>query len=250
MSILDRVQEAIAQAHFPDRTVIDQGPFRILIDPNRSVVFVNYAVPIRPITSPAHEVAQLVETFKAYHRIPRLECAKETTPDLENALLEAGFKKEHELVLMACLRENFKPRPSRRLDIRKLGPKEDVRLYYDTANKAFEIQLPVGDSPRLKEDADKETGPLSIAIAYVNGQPAGCACLGPTWELSGVGVLAKYRRRGIASAISTLLMEEHFRSCDLVWLTAEDARAEALYRGLGFVNAGHHQSWAIVPQVV
>ncbi len=192
----------------------------------------------------------MVETFKAHHRIPRIECAARATPELESALLQAGFKKEHELVLMACTREAFKPRPNLSLDIRMLGPKDDVRQYYDTANKAFEIALPIGDSRRLKEDADKETGPLNIAIAYVDGKPAGCACLGPTWELSGVGVLAKYRRRGIASAVSTLLMEEHFRDHDLVWLTAEDARAEALYMGLGFVNVGHHQSWAIVPQVV
>jgi len=249
MSLLDRVQKAITSASYPNRKVIDQGPFRILIDPKRTVVFVNYAVVLHPPESPVEDVANLVTTFESFQRVPRIEYAKQATLGLDEALSQAGFKMEHELPLMACTPETFRPRASG-VEVRTLGPADDVRVYYRTANQAFDVQWPVSATPIWKGDADKETGALSIAIGYIDGEPVGCACMGPTWELSGVGVVPEFRRRGVASAVSTRLLENHFTNADLAWLTAEDESAEALYRGLGFKTIGAHQAWAIVPHAV
>jgi GNAT superfamily N-acetyltransferase len=250
MTLLQRVTKAISDADYANRHIIDQGPFRVLIDRKRSAVFVNYAVPLTEVQSPAEDISALVATFHAEGRVPRIETPKIENPELEEQLHVAGFKLERELPLMACPKEGFVPFLGGPAEIRLLGPSDDVRVYYETANRAFGVQLPVGETPVIKGEADKETGELHIAIAYLNGQPVGCACLGPTCELSSVGVLQEFRRRGIAAAVSSSLLEAHFRSRDLAWLTAEDEHAERLYTKLGFTKIGTYQAWAVVPHIV
>jgi ribosomal protein S18 acetylase RimI-like enzyme len=250
MTVLEQVQTAISGAEYPNRNLIDQGPFRILIDPIRSVLYVNYALVLSASESPVDDVARMMETFKAHKRVPRVEYVHEAAPGLDTALEHAGFKREHELPMMTCTLSSFRPRLAEGVDVRMLGLEDDVRLYYHTANQAFDVKLPVGDTPRPKGEADKQTGTLHIAIGYIGGEPAGCACLGPTWELSGVGVVPSFRRRGVASSVSSALLAEHFERHSIAWLTAEDERAESVYRGLGFEKAGTHLSYAMVPQAL
>jgi GNAT superfamily N-acetyltransferase len=243
--LLIRIERAIADSTATARARLDEGPFRLLLDPERDVVFVNYAAPIKPLNSPREEITKLIAAFRFHNRTPRLEFAKELWPDIEEPLILAGFKLTQTLPMMACARYNFRPRTVPGLDIRLMGPKDDVRLYYRTANEAFEMQWPVSESAIPKSDADKTTGPLQIALAYVQGECAGCACLSGIWELSGVGTRPRFRRRGIASAVSSYLLKEHFKTNDLAWLAADDKAAEAVYGKLGFEHVGTHVSWIL-----
>jgi ribosomal protein S18 acetylase RimI-like enzyme len=244
VQLLRQVQETIAAANYPNREIIEQPPFRVFLNKKLNVLYVNYAIPLAVSVQPLADLRELVSTFRANNRVPRLEFARELSPELQKPLQEMGFTKEQSLPMMACTRSMFQPRHSTLL-IKELGPRDDVRLYYRTANKAFDMQWPISETPIAKEDADKDTGELHIAIAYVDGEPAGCACLGPSAELSGVATVPEFRRRGIAAAVSSFLLEEHFRSNELAWLAADDAAAEALYRSIGFELVGTHESWSL-----
>jgi GNAT superfamily N-acetyltransferase len=82
---------------------------------------------------------------------------------------------------------------------------------------------------------------LRCALATVEAQPAGVGTTTPlagVAELAGVGTLERFRRRGIASAVSSVLLADHFRDGDVAWLSAGDDAAEAVYRKLGFERAG------------
>jgi GNAT superfamily N-acetyltransferase len=244
VQLLRQVQETIAAAKYPNRETLEQPPFRVFLNKKLNVLYVNYAIPLAISVQPLADLKELVSTFRANSRVPRLEFARELSPELQKPLQEMGFTKEQSLPMMACTRSMFRPRKSE-LVIKKLEPEDDVRLYYRTANKAFDMQWPISENPISKEEADKDTGELNIAIAYVEGEPAGCACLGPSAELSGVATVPEFRRRGIASAVSSFLLEDYFKESELAWLAADDAAAEALYRGVGFELVGTHESWSL-----
>ncbi|HEY3783634.1 MAG TPA: GNAT family N-acetyltransferase [Fimbriimonadaceae bacterium] len=244
MQLLRQVQETIAAAEYPNREIIEQPPFRVFLNRKLNVLYVNYAIPLAVSVEPLADLKALAATFKTNDRVPRLEFARELSPELQKPLQEMRFTKEQSLPMMTCTRAMFRPRSSD-LQIREIGPEEDVRIYYQTANKAFDMQWPISETFIAKEEADRDTGELHIAIAYVDGEPAGCACLGPSAELSGVATVPEFRRRGIAAAVSSFLLENHFKKNELAWLAADDAAAEALYRSIGFELVGTHESWSL-----
>jgi predicted GNAT family acetyltransferase len=57
-------------------------------------------------------------------------------------------------------------------------------------------------------------------------------------ELAGVGTRPDHRRKGVALAVSSFLLRQFFESGKVVWLSAADAAAQAVYEKLGFELAG------------
>ena len=56
-------------------------------------------------------------------------------------------------------------------------------------------------------------------------------------EIVGIGVLARFRGRGIAGALTSLLAREAFaRGANLAWLTPEHDEARNIYARTGFVS--------------
>jgi predicted GNAT family acetyltransferase len=82
-------------------------------------------------------------------------------------------------------------------------------------------------------------------IAYLDGKAAGAGSLQSArgaGELVGIATISEQRRWGVASAVSAELAGAHFTfGGELAWLTAGDASAEAVYRGIGFRATGAHQ---------
>ena len=62
------------------------------------------------------------------------------------------------------------------------------------------------------------------------GAPAGAGALTPngsTAELVGIATLPEFRRRGVASAVSSYLVDRYFRQGgEIAWLSAEDQIAQ------------------------
>ncbi len=79
---------------------------------------------------------------------------------------------------------------------------------------------------------------MRASLALVDGVPAGGAYTVGDDTISaepGVGTAPEFRRRGVASCASSALMEQHFKNPDtLVWLSAGDEIAKAVYEKLGF----------------
>jgi predicted GNAT family acetyltransferase len=78
------------------------------------------------------------------------------------------------------------------------------------------------------------------AYATVDGTMAGVGSLSAANdELVGIGTLPGFRRRGVATAVSSRLLADHFAGgATLAWLSAGDEAAHATYRKIGFHPVG------------
>ncbi|GGO83484.1 GNAT family N-acetyltransferase [Wenjunlia tyrosinilytica] len=142
---------------------------------------------------------------------------------------------------MGLFPEAFRPAPrTDAVTIRRAGP-EDVEAFAHVDATAFgdppqrtrswcEPQLTSGD-PRFH-----------LVLAEIDGDPIGVATAVRTGEsvaVFGVGVLEEARRRGIGSALTSVLVAEAFHDGARLSVLNPDTRAAArLYAGLGFVESG------------
>jgi GNAT superfamily N-acetyltransferase len=86
--------------------------------------------------------------------------------------------------------------------------------------------------------------PVTVALALLDGEPVGTAYAlrsdgraGPAAYVAGVGVLPRARRRGVAAAMSSWLVERALADgAELAHLHPDDDAAARLYARLGFVE--------------
>lgn len=242
MELLRRIDAHIVAATSPTRTVRDAGPFRIMADPATELIYLNYAVPLRDEFD-SDSIALMVCAFKELGRRPRLEFRREAWPGLEAELLGNGFELEAEQPMMICTPDSFVPAAASEVEVEILGPSGDIEAFCSVADSAFGMNEPVSHE-RIERVRKNIGSRLWIcALGRVAGDAAGSAIITPhqgVCELAGVGTAARFRRRGVASAVSSALLEEHFRTGDLAWLSAGDDIAKAVYERLGFRVAATH----------
>jgi ribosomal protein S18 acetylase RimI-like enzyme len=82
-------------------------------------------------------------------------------------------------------------------------------------------------------------GVLAVARDGISGVVIGSGVATPqhdrVTEITGIGVLSAYRRRGIAAALTVLLAREAFaRRASLAWLTPGNDEARNVYARAGF----------------
>ena len=122
-----------------------------------------------------------------------------------------------------------------------MGPEDDLRPVVRVQNAAYGGTARVGQH---EIDARRTTleGGGGIVLALCSGTPAGAGLFTPPKydmaEIAGVGVLAAYRRRHIASAIAGALSEAVFSTGATPYLQTETGN-ERLYSALGYVTVGH-----------
>jgi ribosomal protein S18 acetylase RimI-like enzyme len=87
-----------------------------------------------------------------------------------------------------------------------------------------------------------ERGLTVTAAAFVNGEPVAAGAHQPVdgvTEVVGVACLPAFRRRGLAAAVTSLLVADALeRGVTTVCLSADDEDVERLYGRLGFVTVG------------
>ncbi|HEY3777193.1 MAG TPA: GNAT family N-acetyltransferase [Rhizomicrobium sp.] len=200
--------------------------------------FLNYAVPVEDAEPGFNDVAALERVFRERWRMPRLEYIEAAAPWVEPALRDAGFSVEERLAVMAW-------QPGR-----SIAPHPD----------AFVVELASGDR-ELAEAAQVQSGafgngeadPSRLCRLVTNGGLVAVARDGESGpiagagtarvahdgvtEIAGIGVLSRFRRQGIATALTArLARESHSRGVSLVWLTPGDQSAETVYARAGFVR--------------
>ena len=233
------------------------GSFCAYFDPLSDLIWLNYATPVKPISDGAAfrvAMGSLRAEFAERRRRLRFEFIQALWPELPKMLLSEGLVLQAEQPLMICSGESFQKRDANNVEIRELHSNDDdclLEIYQRTAAEGFAANMESTEESRRRLRVELRSDARRCVIGFVAGEPAGVAALSPmgqTAELVGVATLPRFRRRGVASALSSYLLAGHFaRGKSATWLSANDAIAQSVYRGLGFVDAGIYANY-IAPE--
>jgi ribosomal protein S18 acetylase RimI-like enzyme len=253
--LLGRLELASNRAMSRTRKWVDVGPFRAYFDETSDLVWLNYAAPIQTLDSDAQtgrDVAALKKEFKRRRRKLRFEFIESLWPGLGAMLRAAGLRLEAAQPLMICSPTTARRRKPDELRIQTLHA-DDLDGVLDTfvhvSALAFGKECPPHElaEQRTRLRIELHAGARRAVMGWIGNQSAGVAALSPTesvGELVGVATLPNFRRRGVASALSSHLVLDHFhRGGDAVWLSAEDAAAQAMYHTIGFADAGIYANY-------
>ena len=221
------------------------GPFLIGLDAHSDDPMRNYAVPDAGARPGSGDADALIAFFRDRHRIPRLEYIEEDAPLAWPVLAAAGFTIERRTpVMTATPATRLTPRSPAGISIRQAAGEADLAAAAAVQHHAYQTPQPPGahDIARLTR-LTRRGGLVAIAVDESSGTVAGTGLIDvagdrpPVGELAAVGVLAPFRGRGIASAISVhLARTAHSQGISLVFLEAEP-KEEQIYRRTGFTDA-------------
>ena len=226
------------------RTGSRTGPFTIGLDAHSDDPMRNYAVPDHDACPSAGDIDALITLFRRSNRIPRLEYIEEDAPRTWPTLAAAGFTIERRTpVMTATPATRLIPRSPAGITIRPAAGDADLASAAAVQHHAYQMPHPPGahDVARLTRLTGRG-GLVAIAVDESSGTVAGTGLIDvagdrPTaGELAAVGVLAPFRRRGIASALSAhLARTAHSQGISLDFLEAEPEE-EQIYRHTGFTD--------------
>ncbi|MEA2553283.1 MAG: hypothetical protein QOJ65_1459 [Fimbriimonadaceae bacterium] len=239
--LLQRIERSYVTATAPLRDVVECGPFWLFINPGTRLVWLNGAVVAndQPITR--EWIREMVGGLKERDRQPRMELFAELRPELIRDLQAEGFVIESEMPMMVATIDTFIPQSSGGVRVEIMNPESDLVPFLRVADISFEHDEPITPERLERTRQGFKRGTHLGALAYIDGQPAAVASLVASdgvAELAGVGTHPDFRRRGAASTVSTVLLQEFFKTADLAWLSAGDDTSRAVYERLGFKLAG------------
>jgi len=235
VNIADRVQRSIRAVNAADRESVVAGSFTLYRSRASDHPYLNYAVPDEGALA-WDGIGALREAFVERGLQPRLEFVAERAPGLEEALAAEGFELQARIPVMTCPEEDLRevpPPPGVVIGRVYGGP--DVRPMMEVQSAAF------GEEP--PSDAAVQAYHGRGLLAHLDGIPAGAASRSAiaegVSEIGGVGVLERFRRRGIAAALTAAAAAEAFaEGAELCFLTPGDDGAERVYARAGFSRAG------------
>jgi GNAT superfamily N-acetyltransferase len=235
VNIAERVQASVRAVNAAERDAVVAGSFTFYRSRKSDHPYLNYAVP-NAGTLAWEGIDALRAAFAAHGVGPRLEFVAECAPGLEETLAAAGFALQGRYPVMTLPAEDLRevPAPEGVVIARVLGG-GDVRTLLRTAAEAFGDDGPT--------DAQVEGYGGRGHLARAGGEPAGAAFHSSiaegVSELGGIGVRERFRRRGIAAALTAASATAAVASgADLCFLTPGDDGAERVYARAGFARAG------------
>jgi GNAT superfamily N-acetyltransferase len=235
VNVAERVQSSIRAVNAAERESVVAGRFTLYRSRSTDHPYLNYAVPADGVAE-WDGIDALREAFVARGLQPRLEFIAERAPGLEDALAAVGFELQARIPVMTCPVEDLREvRPPEGVVIARVLGGPDVRPLMEVQAAAF------GEDP--PGDAAVEAYRGRGLLARADGVPAGAASRSAiaegVSEIGGVGVLERFRRRGIAAALTAAAAAEAFaEGAQLCFLTPGDEGAERVYGRAGFARAG------------
>lgn len=221
--------------------------FTLFFHPTDPLTYFNYAIPDEPCSGDlASSLAMLRDEFVARGRRPRIEFIQEFASQLAPALGAAGFAEEACQQLMVCTAKTYRAAPQvAELTITQLtraSTVSEIQGYLTIQRRGFDPQ----DLAVTEEEAEqfqRMMGGGKAFVARLEGQPVGVGMYTAPYdgatEVVGLATLEPFRRRGIASAVAALAVQEALQEgAEVVCLTAADERAGRVYEGVGFVRYG------------
>jgi ribosomal protein S18 acetylase RimI-like enzyme len=232
-----RAIQTCLRAGIADRAV-PVGPFLVLVHPDSANPFLNYAVPVDGAAPTAADVSALVEFCRQRERLPRLEYVR-PAPDVDRALVDAGFDVAATLTLMA-LAEFAPPPECPGYRVRPATAEADLAAAVRVQNVAYgEPDLtadPIG-LPRLVAAG----GRVVIAETEAGTLVGAGVCPAPRdglVEIFGVAVAPEHRRRGLARLITGELTSAALRHGHQPFLQVEKDEPARIYERLGYRVVG------------
>jgi predicted GNAT family acetyltransferase len=235
MNVAERVQSSIRAVNAAERELVVAGSFTLYRSRASDHPYLNYAVPADGVTD-WQGVDALREAFVARGLQPRLEFVAERAPGLEEALAAGGFELQARIPVMTCPAQDLREVPAPEgVVIARVLAGSDVRPMMEVQAAAF------GEGP--PSDAAVRAYRGRGLLARADGVPAGAASRSAiaegVSEIGGVGVIERFRRRGIAAALTAAVAAEAFADgAQLCFLTPGDEGAERVYMRAGFARAG------------
>jgi RimJ/RimL family protein N-acetyltransferase len=242
---------------------VETAAFSVHLWPEPDPFYRNVAVPTRRPADWTPAIAAMRHAFSTVDRLPRLEFIEERWPDLAAALSEAGFVAASRMPVMIALDRSSAARPVecssdwQVIHLDGSSASGILERYLEAANAAF--GQPLAPAARRREAlllaSELAAGRCRIGI-IVNGTGdlvAGAGLIGiarlpiensepvPIAELAGVWTSAAHRGRGLASLVTTALLDRFGASHGVAWLGAKGERSAALYSRLGFRAIGHQR---------
>lgn len=233
------VQRYLRAVASEGRQCLCTGPFDVFIDVDSDHPYANYAIP-RDGAEPSPEaVHELIVVMQRAARQPRLEFLSHTAPQAEPVLLEGGFEIELRTPLMSCSEDELADyEVPDDVIVQQLGPDAE-REQIDGLLRALALAF---DEPFDTATSDSAAARLlrrTAVIAYCGEEIAGGGmCLDATErcvELVGIGVLERFRERGIGAAITGELARLAFAGgVDTAFLTPGSEDTARVYERAGF----------------
>jgi ribosomal protein S18 acetylase RimI-like enzyme/uncharacterized damage-inducible protein DinB len=232
------------------------GPFTVHFDKHTANVWRNYAVPDIGASPTAPDVVALVDLFAGRDRTPRLEYVPQSAPDVEPALVAAGFTAEFRSPVFGCAQgEASALQPPEGITFALVTADTDLLDAIRVQHAAYDEPAPAGENDvRRLAALNARGGIVVLARDATTGEPVGSGlCEHPTdgvSELAAIGVTEPYRRRGIGSAMTAFLARAmHERGAELVWLEREPHVEDRMYELAGFAR-GAEKLWISWPNRV
>jgi ribosomal protein S18 acetylase RimI-like enzyme len=260
--VLESIEADTAGMLRAERETVEVGPFLAAFHRTSDMIWMNYAVPIAPTEDAAtvrSALPRLQAEFQRRNRTLRFEYLAARHPALAVELERFGLGLQITAPLMFCTPANVRSFPPQGFELHRLQADPQPPAGHDasTANSSnadLADFLRVGKLSFGADDNAAAVEPHEIdelrdalrrnrwrcILARVGGIPVGVGtfCTGNS-ELAGVGTLPAFRRKGIAAALSSALLAEHFAAGGgRAWLSAADHVARALYAKIGFQDAG------------
>lgn len=234
--------QACLRAGIGDRA-LRVGPFLTTIDKHTDNPFRNYAVPDDGAAPTTADVDRLVALFAARDRMPRLEYVA-PAPELEAALIAAGFAVEARLPLMGVDPAELRaPRAPAGVEVAMVTAEADLWRAATVQNAAY--GEPAGAT---QADVDRLRGTVAagggVALAFRpdNGEAVGAGLHTPPRhglaEVAAIGVRAAHRRQGIATALCHELTRAAVGCGATPFLQAEAEPEQRAYGRVGYRMVG------------
>ncbi len=240
------MRKTIAGSSAGGRRVVDVGPFVAAIHETDPLIWLSYALPW-PGRSPEQfsrsHIVELRRLFREAGRTLRFEYFEPLHPWLGSFLSQNELQLQAAQPLMLCSPSDLRPAHAGEVEVCDLMASDS-----DETLSQFMIvaKLCFGEPPSVLPQEVETTrqnlrsGVYRSAYATVRGVMAGVGSISPANdELVGIGTLAPFRRRGVASTISSHLVSKHFQTgAPMAWLSAGDDAARATYQSIGFQTVG------------
>jgi len=211
------------------------GPFLSAFDGVSDNPYRNYAVPDDGAKPCLDDVAALEAAFIRRRRKPRLEYIAAAAPEVESALLARGFAIEKRYPILTCLTGEVRELPG--IDVAEARTEADIVAAAEALSEAYGDDAPYPDPLfRLIDQggmlAIVRDGETVVGAGMATPQHEGVT------EIAGIGVRDRFRRRGVAGAVTSFLTRMAFaRGATLAWLTPGSDGAERVYERAGFSRA-------------